>query len=55
MKEVGATYPGRGDSTWDEPSDDFQPRAPGRIKSAAAAAQAKRTQPPARTQQGDAR
>jgi hypothetical protein len=55
MKEVGAGWPGRGNDDWDQPSDEFQPRAPGRIKSAAAAAQTKQAKPAARAHQGDAR
>jgi hypothetical protein len=45
MKEVGGATPGRGNERWSEPSDDFQPRAPGRIKAAAAATQAKQAVP----------
>lgn len=54
MNEVGARYPGRA-NYFDDPSEEFQPRAPGRIKAAAAAAQAKSTAPKPRTHQGDAR
>jgi hypothetical protein len=63
MNEVRTAKPGyahRGpqyadDYYADEPSNEFQPRAPGRIKSAAAAAQTKKVQPAVRSHQGDAR
>jgi hypothetical protein len=52
--EVGGRYPGRANYA-DEPSNEFQPRAPGRIKTAAAAAQTKKATPATRAHQGDAR
>lgn len=55
MREVGAENPGRGNGYFDEPSEEFQPRAPGRIKAAAAAAQTKSTAPKPRAHQGDER
>ena len=65
MNEVRAAKPGYAhmgsqyvdDYYADEPSDEFQPRAHGRIKAAAAAAaaQAKKAQPTTRAHQGDAR
>jgi hypothetical protein len=54
MWEVGGRYPGRANSG-DKPSEEFQPRAPGRIKTAAAAAQTKTAQPATRAHQGDER
>ncbi len=63
MNEVRAAKPGYAhlgsqyvdDYYADAPSEEFQPRAPGRIKSAAAAAQAKTAAPKPRAHQGDAR
>jgi hypothetical protein len=56
MREVGAEYPGRGSKNFEYfDIEEYQPRAPGRIKAAAAAAQAKTATPKPRAHQGDAR